>query len=297
MKRGERPLIHVQKSYEQTDTGTLFVVPTPIGNLEDMTYRGVRTLQEVSAIAAEDTRNTKKLLAHFDIHTPLFSYHEHSTETREQECVVRLKRGEDIALVSDAGMPAVSDPGQRLVQAAIDEEISVVVLPGANAALCSLVGSGLPTDTFLFYGFLPRKKKEKEHVLTQLFSRSETVIVYESPFRVKETIQAIAQFGEERQIAIARELTKKFEEYIRGSAKDVLQYVSENPLKGECCIVIEGIDDNEATDELWWSHLSVVEHVNYYINEQDMRSKDAIGQVSTDRKLQKRMVYEAYHIK
>lgn len=290
-------MIHVQSSYEATDKGTLFVVPTPIGNLEDMTYRAVRILHEVEAIAAEDTRNTQKLLAHFDIHTPLFSYHEHSTQSREQECVDRLQRGEDLALVSDAGMPAVSDPGQRLVQAAIEQNLPVVVLPGANAALCSLVGSGLPTDSFLFYGFLPRKKKEKEEVLTRLFSRNETVILYESPFRVKETMQVIAQLSNDRNVVVARELTKKFEEYIRGSSKEVLDYVEKTQLKGECCIVIEGNDDNEEEDHLWWSHLSLVEHVNYYVDEQNMRSKEAISQVAIDRKLQKRMVYEAYHIK
>lgn len=290
-------MVHVQKSFKATDTGTLFVVPTPIGNLEDMTYRAVRILNEVTAIAAEDTRNTQKLLSHFDIHTPLFSYHEHSTQSREQACVDRLKRGEDIALVSDAGMPAVSDPGQRLVQAVVEEGLPVVVLPGANAALCSLVGSGLPTDSFVFHGFLPRKKKEKEAVLTTLFSRNETILLYESPHRVKETVQSIASFGEDRRIVIARELTKKFEEYVRGSAKDVLDYLEENVLKGECCIVIEGNDNTEETDDLWWSHLSLTEHVDYYVEEQDMRSKDAIGQVATDRKLQKRIVYEAYHIK
>lgn len=289
-------MIHVQRSFEATDKGTLFVVPTPIGNLEDMTYRAVRTLQEVSAIAAEDTRNTQKLLAHFDIHTPLFSYHEHSAKSREQECIDRLKRGEDVALVSDAGMPVVSDPGQTLVQAVIAEDLPVVVLPGANAALCALVGSGLRSDSFLFYGFLPRKKKEKEEILTDLLKKQETVILYESPFRVKDTVQAIGQISADRKIVIARELTKKFEEYIRGSVQEVFQYVELYPLKGECCIVIEGSTREVGQDSLWWSHLSMKEHVTYYIEEQHMRSKEAIQQVATERKLQKRLVYDAYHI-
>lgn len=289
-------MIHVQNSFEENARGTLYVVPTPIGNLEDMTYRAIRILGEVDAIAAEDTRHTKKLLAHFQIHTPLFSYHEHSSATREVECIARLKKGEDLALVSDAGMPAISDPGQTLVQAAIQAELPVVVLPGANAALCSLVGSGLPTDTFLFYGFLPRKKKEKEAVLESLFAQQATILLYESPYRVKETIEAIASFGEDRNVALARELTKKFEQYVRGTAKEVLGFIEENPPKGECCIVIEGMGEDDEQDALWWSHLSLVEHVDYYINEQEMRSKDAIHHVATDRKLQKRIVYEAYHV-
>lgn len=289
-------MIHVQNSFKQAETGTLYVVPTPIGNLEDITYRAIRTLKEVAAIAAEDTRNTQKLLAHFSIHTPLFSYHEHSSETRVKECMARLQKGEDLALVSDAGMPAISDPGQALVQAAIEAEYAVVVLPGANAALCALVGSGLPTDTFLFYGFLPRKRKEKEDVLSALFEQEATVLLYESPYRVKETVQAIASFGEERNITIARELTKKFEQYVRGSAQEVLAYVEKQPLKGECCIVLEGTDVREEKDDLWWSHLSIVEHVDTYIEGKEMRSKEAIQHVATDRKLQKRIVYEAYHI-
>lgn len=289
-------MIHVQKSFEATDQGTLFVVPTPIGNLEDMTYRAVRTLQEVSAIAAEDTRNTQRLLAHFDIHTPLFSYHEHSTKSREQACVDRLKRGEDVALVSDAGMPVVSDPGQTLVQAVIAEDLPVVVLPGANAALCALVGSGLSSDSFLFYGFLPRKKKEKEEVLIRLLKQQGTVLLYESPYRVKETMQTVRHISADRNVVIARELTKKFEEYIRGSAQEVLQYVEEHSLKGECCIVIEGSTRESEENSLWWSHLSMKEHVAYYMEEQHMRSKEAIQRVATDRKLQKRLVYDAYHI-
>lgn len=286
----------VQNSFEETARGTLYVIPTPIGNLEDMTYRAVRILGEVDAIAAEDTRITKKLLAHFSIHTPLFSYHAHSTASREEEVIERLKQGDDLALVSDAGMPAISDPGQTLVQAAVQAKIPVVVLPGANAALCSLVGSGLPTDSFLFYGFLPRKKKEKEAVLDSLFSQRATIILYESPYRVKETIEAIASFGEDLNIALARELTKKFEQYVRGTAKEVLRFIEKNPPKGECCIVIEGTGEDGEKDDLWWSHLSLVEHVDYYITEQEMRSKDAIHHVATDRKLKKRIVYEAYHV-
>lgn len=289
-------MIHVQNSFEENARGTLYVVPTPIGNLEDMTYRAIRILGEVDAIAAEDTRHTKKLLAYFQVHTPLFSYHEHSSTSREDECIERLKNGDDLALVSDAGMPAISDPGQTLVQAAIQAELPVVVLPGANAAICSLVGSGLPTDSFLFYGFLPRKKKEKEAALEDLFAQRATILLYESPYRVKETIAAIASFGEDRNIAIARELTKKFEQYVRGTAKEVLGFIEKNPPKGECCIVLEGMGEDDEKDGLWWSHLSLAEHVDYYINEQEMRSKDAIQRVATDRKLQKRIVYEAYHI-
>ncbi|MFD1039898.1 16S rRNA (cytidine(1402)-2'-O)-methyltransferase [Virgibacillus byunsanensis] len=287
----------IQKSFNNRAEGILYVVPTPIGNLEDITYRAVKILQEVTVIAAEDTRNTKKLLNHFEIFTPLVSYHEHSNAGREQQLLNRLENGESIAIVSDAGMPAISDPGYELVQAALEIDQPVVVLPGANAALCALVGSGLSTSEFYFYGFLPRKKKDKEAELNRLKSIQATLLLYESPYRVKDTLKTIFEQLGNRQIAVARELTKKFEEYARGTVQELMVWVEENELKGEFCIIVEGTTEmEEAGANLWWSHLSVNDHVNYYIEEENLTSKEAIKKVATQRQMPKRDVYQTFHI-
>ncbi|WP_042220802.1 16S rRNA (cytidine(1402)-2'-O)-methyltransferase [Oceanobacillus manasiensis] len=287
----------IQKSYEEAGGGTLYVVPTPIGNLEDITFRALRTLKEVAVIAAEDTRNTKKLLNHFEISTPLISYHEHNKLGREEQLLSRMLDGESIAVVSDAGMPAISDPGYEIVQAAIAHDLPVVVLPGANAALCALVGSGLSATSFHFYGFLPRKKKDKETELERLKGLGDTLLFYESPHRLKETLKAMNDQLGQRQAVIARELTKRFEEYSRGTIEELLTYVTETQLKGECCIVVEGSSgDVEESSTLWWSHLPVREHVTYYIEEESLPSKDAIKKVATERQMPKRDVYQAYHI-
>lgn len=287
----------VQKSYEDGAGGTLYVVPTPIGNLEDITFRALKTLKTVNVIAAEDTRNTKKLLNHFEINTPLISYHEHNKLGREEQLLPRMEQGESIAVVSDAGMPAISDPGYELVQAAIANDLPVVVLPGANAALCALVGSGLPAKSFHFYGFLPRKKKEKEAELDRLKGLKDTLLFYESPHRLKDTLKAIKDRLGDRQAVIARELTKRFEEFSRGTTEELLTYVTETTLKGECCIVVEGTSSEiNESEVLWWSHLSVREHVIHYIEEESLPSKEAIKRVATERQMPKREVYQAYHI-
>ncbi|MFZ3578509.1 16S rRNA (cytidine(1402)-2'-O)-methyltransferase [Virgibacillus sp. DJP39] len=288
--------MNTQKSFESTDKGTVYIVPTPIGNLEDITYRALKVLQEVSLIAAEDTRNTKRLLNHFDISTSLISYHEHNQESRGHQLLARLENGESIAFVSDAGMPGISDPGYGMVQSAIEATIPVVVLPGANAALCALIGSGLPTTEFLFYGFLPRKKKDRLVELERMKVMQSTLLFYESPHRLKETVSAIyEQFGD-RKLTLARELTKRFEEYIRGTASEVLGWIEATELRGEFCIVVEGSKESiTSQDALWWSHLSVVEHVKHYI-EESLSSKEAIKQVALDRKMAKREVYQTYHI-
>lgn len=290
-------MMNIQKSFDDETAGILYLVPTPIGNLEDITYRALRILKEVTVIAAEDTRNTKKLLNHFEIPTPLVSYHEHNKDSREQQLIDRLIKGEKIALVSDAGMPAISDPGYELVQAAIKKDQSVVVLPGANAALCALVGSGLSAKEFLFYGFLPRKKKDKENELERLKSLPATLIFYESPYRLKDTLKALLeQFGN-REIAIARELTKKFEEYVRGTTDELLSWAEASEFKGEFCIVVEGNSVSEVQEDLlWWSHLSVNDHVTHYIEEDGISSKEAIKRVATERKMGKREVYQSFHI-
>ncbi|GEN31263.1 16S rRNA (cytidine1402-2'-O)-methyltransferase [Cerasibacillus quisquiliarum] len=287
--------MNIQKSFAQTETGTLYVVPTPIGNLEDMTFRAINTLTDVSLIAAEDTRHTKNLLRHFNINTPLISYHEHNKKAREHMLLQRLKEGDDIAIVSDAGMPAISDPGHDIIQAAIEEQISVVVLPGANAALCALVGSGLSTNQFIFYGFLPRKKKEKQAELERLQRIAMTLIFYESPFRVKETVKTIQDvFGESHRIVLARELTKRFEEYTRGTVREVLEWIETQQLKGEYCIIVEKSFLQNDQTSLWWSELTIEQHVNHYIND-GLSTKDAIKHVAHDRQLPKRTVYQTFH--
>lgn len=286
-----------QKSFESTEKGTVYIVPTPIGNLEDITYRALKILESASLIAAEDTRNTKKLLTHFDISTHLISYHDHNKESRGEQLLERLENGESIAFVSDAGMPGISDPGYEMVQSAIAQAIPVVVLPGANAALCALVGSGLPTKEFLFYGFLPRKKKDRLKELERLKSMQATLLFYESPHRLKETVAAIYEQLGNRKLSLAREITKRFEEYIRGSVSEVVEWIEQTELKGEFCIVVEGNEEDTASpNTLWWSHLSVMEHVIHYMEEENISSKEAIKKAAVERQMPKREVYQTYHI-
>ncbi|UOQ91341.1 16S rRNA (cytidine(1402)-2'-O)-methyltransferase [Halobacillus shinanisalinarum] len=289
--------MNIQKSFGNDEQlGQLYIVPTPIGNLQDMTYRAVATLNDVDVIAAEDTRNTKKLLNHFDISTQLISYHEHNKMTRGPELINRLKRADKIAVVSDAGMPGISDPGSDLVKLATEENLPVIVLPGANAALPALVGSGLATDSFYFYGFLPRKKKERLTELETLQKQYSTIIFYESPHRLREMLVHVhKQFGN-RKAVLARELTKRYEEYIRGTLEEVMNWADQEEVRGEFCVIVEGAEEGEFVNSFWWSHLSMIEHVEYYINEKGLNSKDAIKQTSVDRKLSKREVYQAYHV-
>ncbi|GIO24258.1 16S rRNA (cytidine(1402)-2'-O)-methyltransferase [Oceanobacillus sp. J11TS1] len=292
--------MNIQNSYQPEEHAALYVVPTPIGNLEDMTFRAIRILKECALIAAEDTRNTKKLLHYFEISTPLISYHEHNHRDREKQLLDKIRAGESIAVVSDAGMPAISDPGVELVQAAIREEIDVIVLPGANAALVALVGSGLTAQPFTFYGFLPRKKKEKKETLGKLKYFNSTLIFYESPYRMKDTLEAMEAVFGDRQAAIGREISKKFEEFVRGSIPELFSWSKKNDMRGEFVIVIEG--QGEATMEdyqqesTWWEALSVKEHVEAIMKNDNLSSKEAIKQVAVDRKMPKREVYQSYHV-
>lgn len=288
-------MIQVQNSYVENDKGSLYIVPTPIGNLEDITFRALKTLEQVALIAAEDTRHTQKLLNHFEIKNDLLSYNEHNHEQRVEQIMEKLLNKEDVALVSDAGMPAISDPGYELVQAAIKQAINIVVLPGANAALCALVGSGLVTNEFLFAGFLPRKKKDKLEKLKALGNRKATVILYESPYRVKDTLKAIDEQLGNRQLAIAREITKMYEQFIRGKVEDVLEWLEENEIKGECCIVMEGSDETIENDD-WWQSLSLEEHVLAYEEKENLSHKAAMKKVATDRGISRRDVYQAIHV-
>ncbi|WP_419954830.1 16S rRNA (cytidine(1402)-2'-O)-methyltransferase [Neobacillus niacini] len=288
-----------QKSFEnEAQKGILYLVPTPIGNLEDMSFRAVRILKEADLIAAEDTRNTKKLCNYFEIQTPVVSYHEHNKESSGEKLIHKIKEGMKIALVSDAGMPAISDPGYELVEAAISEKVTVVPLPGANAALPALIASGLTCQPFYFYGFLNRSKKEKKTELESLKKQTGTLIFYESPHRLKETLTSMYDILGDRKAAICRELTKKFEEFIRGNLSEVVEWAHQDEIRGEFCLIIDGADESKLKEEesSWWETLSIEEHVDHYISVKEIPSKEAIKQTAKDRGINKREVYQAYHI-
>ncbi|MBU0671907.1 MAG: 16S rRNA (cytidine(1402)-2'-O)-methyltransferase [Candidatus Margulisbacteria bacterium] len=220
--------------------GTLFVVATPIGNLEDITFRAVRILSEVDLIAAEDTRQTKILLNRYNISTRMTSYHKFNIRSKTPYLIELLKGGQNIALVSDSGMPGVSDPGHEIIRAAADQNIRVEVIPGPSAAISALVVSGLPTDKFVFLGFLPKKPGKKKKVLETLKNENGTIIIYESPYRLVKTLADIQKTLGERQVAVCRELTKKFEEIIRGRAGEVLEKLKDRKVKGEVVVVVSG---------------------------------------------------------
>ncbi|MDI2585667.1 16S rRNA (cytidine(1402)-2'-O)-methyltransferase [Psychrobacillus sp. NEAU-3TGS] len=287
-----------QKSTEYEQSSCLYLVATPIGNLEDMTMRAIRILKEVDMIAAEDTRNTKKLCNYFEISTPLMSYHDHNQQAGGEKILNLLRQGKRIALVSDAGLPCISDPGADIAAKAVSEGFAVVPIPGANAALSALIASGLSTQPFFFYGFLSRNKKERKAEITQLQKRQETIILYESPHRLKESLKDIQAIMEgTRQIVLARELTKKFEEFLRGTIDDAVSWVEQNEIRGEFCIVLNGSDG--ALDEIetaWWEKLSIEEHVNSIIEEKQCTTKEAIKEVAIQRGLPKREVYQNYHV-
>ncbi len=225
---------------------TLYVVGTPIGNLEDMTFRAVRILQTVDMIAAEDTRHTGKLLQHFEIKTPQISYHEHNRTSRIPELLQYLTNDKAIALVSDAGMPGISDPGYELIEACIAAGISVVPIPGASAAITALSAAGLPTDRFVFEGFLPAKSQQRREHLESLQTESRTLIFYESPHRLQDTLQDLAEIlGSDRQIVLARELTKLYEEFWRGTIAEAIAHYSQREPQGEYTLVLAGIPPSQ----------------------------------------------------
>ncbi|MCA0993667.1 16S rRNA (cytidine(1402)-2'-O)-methyltransferase [Pseudalkalibacillus hwajinpoensis] len=284
-----------QQSYKETETGKLYLVPTPIGNLNDMTFRAIQTLKDADLIAAEDTRQSKKLTNHFEIETKLISYHEHNKESSGFKLLERLREGQTIALISDAGMPAISDPGYEIVSSCLAENIPVIPLPGANAAITALVASGLPTQHFYYYGFLSRQKKERKKELSQLRSIPSPIMFYEAPHRLKEMMKAILEVLGNREIVIARELTKRYEEFIRGTVEEVLVWCEQSEIRGEFCVVVDGGTEEVSSEEQWWTNFSLQEHVEHYVNE-GMKSKDAIKQVALERELPKRDVYQAYHV-
>ncbi|MBW3702338.1 16S rRNA (cytidine(1402)-2'-O)-methyltransferase [Bacillus aerophilus] len=287
-----------QKSFDgQSEMGILYLVPTPIGNLEDMTFRAIQTLKDVDYIAAEDTRQTKKLCHVYEIDTPLTSYHEHNKDSSGHKLIEWLKEGKNIALVSDAGLPTISDPGAEVVRDFTNIGGYVIPLPGANAALTALIASGIAPQPFFFYGFLDRQKKEKKKQLEALKKRQETIIFYEAPHRLKETLTVMKEVWGNRNIAITRELTKKFEEFIRGDLEYALTWVTEQQIRGEFCLVVQGNDqdEEELNEEAWWNSLSEKEHVIHHI-EEGLTSKEAIKRTAVERGVPKRTIYDAYHI-
>lgn len=274
-------------------SGILYLVATPIGNLEDMTYRAVRILAEVDLIAAEDTRNSIKLLNHFEIRTPMTSYHEHNKYEKAEELVVKLRTGMNIAVITDAGTPGISDPGEELVRQCCEAGITVVPVPGACAAINALIASGLPTRRFAFEAFLPPDKKERHAVLQELKSETRTIIIYEAPHRIVKTLNELRENLGNREAAVCRELTKKHETFFRATLADAYEYYAEHEPKGECIIIIRGLSHEELEDEArkQWDALSVTEHIQMYMN-QGMDKKEATKQVAKDRGVPKRDIYE-----
>ncbi|WP_308629369.1 16S rRNA (cytidine(1402)-2'-O)-methyltransferase [uncultured Enterococcus sp.] len=282
-----------QKSFKgHHGTGSLYLVPTPIGNLEDMTYRSVRILQEVDLIASEDTRNTQKLLNHFEIQTPQKSLHEHNYKERIPQLIAELMSGRSIAQVSDAGMPSISDPGHELVLACIQAGIPVVAIPGPTAGMTALIASGLLPQPFLFYGFLGRKKKEQQTTLETLKEYTATLIFYESPYRISATLTNMLTVFGNRQVVLCRELTKIHEEYLRGSIEELLDYIEEHPVKGECCLLVEGNTGSEEPQTQIEGSLK--EQVEQLIALGE-KTNAAIKAVAVKNGLKKQEVYRQFH--
>ena len=271
-------------------SGKLYICPTPIGNLEDMTYRTIRILNEVDLIAAEDTRHSIKLLNHFEISKPLTSYHEHNKDSKGGYLINKLLEGENIALISDAGMPGISDPGEDIIKQAIEHNIDIEVLPGATASITALVGSGLETAKFAFEGFLYRDKKVRRNQLEELKEERRTIIFYESPHRLKDTLKDMLKVLGNRRIAVNREITKKYQEIIREDIETVINIFNEKEVKGEFVLIVEGFK-GEKTLQNSYEDLTEREYV-ITLMENGMDKKDAIKTVCKDRKLKKDVVYK-----
>lgn len=266
----------------------LYLVGTPIGNFDDMTYRAVETLKKVDLIAAEDTRNTLNLLNHFDIKTKLTSYHEHNKASKGQQLIQLLLEDKDVAVVTDAGMPAISDPGEDIVKLCIENGIQVTTIPGPTAFVSALVMSGLPTKGIVFEGFLSAKNSEREKRLVELKDYKETIIFYEAPHKLLRTLEHIKKVFGDRDISVSREITKKFEETTRGKINDVITHFTQNNPKGEFVLVISGAEEKE---DVYLT--SVIQHVDELILT-GMDKKTAISEVAKLRKIPKRNVYNEY---
>lgn len=277
-----------QKSFEN-EQPTLYLVATPIGNLEEITYRTVNILKEVDYVAAEDTRNSIKILNHLNINKPMISHHEHNIQTSIPKIIGLLKEGNNIALVSDAGYPAISDPGAQLIKACIDEGINIVSISGPNALLNALVCSGITPQPFLFYGFLDHKDKIKKKQLNDLKEYKETIIFYEAPHRIEKTLSLMLEIFGDRKIALCRELTKKHEEIIRGTISEILEI---EDLKGELVLVVEGNTIKE--DKKEYSSEEIIELVDHFVDK-GMSTKDAIKEVAKNIGENKNYVYKKYY--
>lgn len=283
--------MQIQRSFkDQRETGTLFLVPTPIGNRDDMSYRMIQTLKEVDLIAAEDTRNTGLLLKHFEIRTPQVSFHEHNAMEKIPDLLAHLESGKNVAQVSDAGLPSISDPGHDLVKAAIEREIPVVAVPGPSAGITGLIASGLAPQPHIFYGFLPRKEGQQKAFFQEKRDYPETQIFYESPHRVRATLQNMLAVYGDRPVVLVRELTKIYEEYTRGTIEELVAYLEENPLKGECLLIVEGASEQEANLE----EVDLIQEIDLLV-QSGIKKNQAIKQVAKQFGLQKSDLYARYH--
>jgi len=280
---------------EQHKTGTLYLCATPIGNLEDITYRVLRTLKEVDLIAAEDTRNSIRLLNHFEIKTPMTSYHEYNKIDKAYQLVAKMREGKNIALITDAGTPGISDPGEDIVRICYEEGIPVTSLPGAAACITALTMSGLPTRRFAFEAFLPKDKKEHQAVLEELKTETRTIIMYEAPHHLVRTLQELSDtLGGDRRLTICRELTKRHEEKLQMTLADSLSYYEVNEPRGEYVLIIAGRSREEMKKEeqAGWEALSLEEHMAHY-ESQGIDRKEAMKRVAKDRGVSKRDIYQA----
>ena len=273
------------KEINQNEIGTLYIVATPIGNLEDITLRAINILKEVDFIAAEDTRHTLKLLNHLEISKPLMSYHRHNEDVKTDILIKELKQGKQIALVSDAGTPGICDPGEEVIKKCIEEEITVVPIPGACAMINALICSGLDTKEFVFIGFLPLNKKNRKEKLEEIKNTTKTIILYEAPHKLETTLKDLKEIIGDRKIVLARELTKIHEEYIRENIDVLIERAKE--LKGEIVLLIEGAEKKEENDLL---QLSLQEHYRYY-EEKGLSKIENIEQIANDRKVTKNEIY------
>lgn len=274
--------------------GTLYLCATPIGNLEDMTFRCVRILKEVDLIAAEDTRNSIRLLNHFEIKTSMTSYHEYNKIEKGRKLVEKLREGTDIALITDAGTPGISDPGEELVRMCREEGIPVTAVPGAAACVTALTISGLSTRRFAFEAFLPTEKKERQQILEELKQETRTIVLYEAPHRLVKTLRLLLETLGDRQVRVCRELTKKHETVYEDTLSGAISYYEEQEPKGECVLVIAGKSREEIRreEQMQWEEMTLEEHMEKYLSE-GMDRKEAMKQVAKDRGIGKREVYRA----
>ncbi|CDC06728.1 MAG: 16S rRNA (cytidine(1402)-2'-O)-methyltransferase [Clostridia bacterium] len=276
---------------ENQKKGNLYIIATPIGNLEDITLRAIRILKEVDLIAAEDTRHTLKLLNHLEISKPLISYHRHNEEIRTEELIKELKTGKNIGLVSDAGTPGICDPGEEIIKKCIEESIKVVPIPGACAMINALITSGISTKEFIFLGFLPLNKKSRKEKLEEIKNANKTIILYEAPHKLKNTLNDLSDILQSREVVLARELTKIHEEYIRGTVKELMEKTDN--LKGEMILIIEknNKDNEEELNSL--NNLTLEEHYNFY-EKRGLNKKEIIKKIAKDRNVSKNEIYQYF---